>query len=269
VTAAVVVAAVLAVVVVVLALSLLRSRAAAASARRAADEAQGQAQQAQADSAEVHHELEVARQRIDSLEASRSEPTISAADPAVAVPAAPTSEAGDDADHGTEAIGVPTLSALWALTRIRQEWTSRQSAILSLDEEPPEGQWADATLAAVLEEEVSRIREDTGTPGTLRTALAHEPPAAQSVLLMTSLQALLDALSRHCQGYDLYVHEWEQRLTAIVVCDGFDGPDRVAADAASVLAAIAPAGGELALDRDNKGRLRARISLAALPSPVG
>jgi hypothetical protein len=275
VTAAVVVAAVLAVVAVVLAISLLRNRAAASLAARHAVEAQAEFERSQADAMQARGEVESLRAQLAAL-AARSPDSGLIAVPAAAVPAEPVSTALGATEPGSTEpanieptnpaaaprIDAPTLSALWALTRIRQEWTSRQSAILSLDQEPPEGQWAAATLSEVLEEEVSRIREDTGTPGILRTSLPYEPPPAQSVLLMTTLQALLDALSRHCQGYDLYVHEWEHRLTAIIVCDGFDGPDRVAADATSVLSAIAPAGGELALDRDAKGRLRARLSLA-------
>jgi hypothetical protein len=177
------------------------------------------------------------------------------------VPATTPAVAGAPA-KAAEVQTAPAFDALWALTRIRQEWATRQAAILSLDQEPPADRWAQATLAEVLDEEVARIREETGTPGTLRTSLPTAPDAGQSVLLLGGLQALLDALARHCQGYDLYVHEWEHRLTAIVVCDAFDGPDRVAEDTASVLAAIAPAGGELALDRDDRGRLRARLSLA-------
>ncbi|MBO0894446.1 MAG: hypothetical protein J2O39_08720, partial [Acidimicrobiales bacterium] len=159
-----------------------------------------------------------------------------------------------------------TLAALWSLARIRQEWLSRQVSSLSLEGVHLEGTWAEVSLAEVLDEEVSRIREETGTPGALRTSLHDEPPAGQSMLLLAGVQALLEALARHCQAYDLYVHHWEQRLTAIVVCESFDGPDRVASDTEAVLSAIAPAGGELALDRDQQGRLRARLSLP-LESP--
>ena len=154
-----------------------------------------------------------------------------------------------------------TLGALWSLARIRQEWLSRQVAGMTLEDAPSEGTWSQVTLEEVLDEEVSRIREDTGTPGALRTSLHDEPPAGEALLLLAGVQALLEALTRHCQAYDLYVHHWEQRLTAIVVCEGFDGPDRVASDTEAVLSAIAPAGGELALDRDQQGRLRARLSL--------
>jgi hypothetical protein len=240
--AVVVVAAALAVVAVVLALSLLRSRTAASSAGRAADDTRGQLDVAQTALAARVAEVEELRRSADELRASHDQLLEEAA-----------SAAADD--HAAD-VGTRALAALWALTRIRQEWTSRRSAVLSLDQEPPEGRWATATLAQVLDEEVSRIREDTGTPGTLRTSLPDEPDAAQSVLLITSVQALLETLTRHCQGYDLYVHEWERRLTAIVVCEGFDGPDQVASDATSVLTAI---------DRDSKGRLRARLSLAVEP----
>jgi len=154
------------------------------------------------------------------------------------------------------------LAALWSLLRIRQEWANRQTATLGAGEEHPADRWGANRLADVLGEEVARIREDTGTPGTLRLDLGSEPNAADSVLLVLSIQTLLDALSRHCQGYDLYVHEWERRIAAVVVCEGFDGPDRVATDASAVLTAIAPAGGDMALDRDSQGRLRARLSLA-------
>jgi len=160
-----------------------------------------------------------------------------------------------------------TLAALWSLARIRQEWLSRQVASLTLEGGHPEGAWAEVTLAEVLDEEVSRIREETGTPGALRTSLHDEPPAGRSMLLLAGVQALLEALARHCQAYDLYVHLWEERLTAIVVCEGFDGPDRVASDTEAVLSALAPAGGELTLDRDQQGRLRARLSIP-LHSPA-
>jgi Tfp pilus assembly protein PilX len=274
VTAAVIVAAILAVIAVLLALSMLRSRAAASAATRSGEDRRRELDAAEKALADSRAEAEDLRSTMAQLQRSseqmaepspgaglttdrsRTPDTMSGGAPSERVTSAGA------APGSVDAAGAPTLAALWALTRIRQEWTSRQSAILSLEEEPPEGRWVAATLEQVLDEEVSRIREDTGTPGTLRTSLPHEPSAAQSVLLITSLQALLDALSRHCQGYDLYVHEWERRLTAIVVCDGFDGPDRVASDATSVLAAIAPAGGDLALDRDSKGRLRARLSLA-------
>jgi hypothetical protein len=157
------------------------------------------------------------------------------------------------------------LDALWSLTRIRQDWAGRQTATLGPTGDPGGGSWSSNTLGDVLAEEVARIREDTGTPGTLRLALEAEPRPADAVLLVLSIQTLLDTLSRHCQGYDLYVHEWQQRLTAIVVCEGFDGPDRVAIDASSVLGAISPAGGDVALDRDAQGRLRARLSLTVSP----
>lgn len=269
--AAVIVAVVAAVVIVALAVAMVRARQDAAMAQHQTDA--------------LRVELADARQETVSAVAPLAEPVVplspiaesptpaprpgtpgpvsaGAAARGAALPDEPASDTGAATSSPPE--GEPSLNALWALARIRQEWTSRQTAALHLDAEPVDGGWAGATLADVLDAEVARIREDTGTPGTIRTALPNEPAPAQSVLMMTGLQALLEALSRHCQGYDLYVHEWEGRLTAMVVCDGFDGPDRVADDASAVLAAIAPAGGDLALDRDGRGRLRARLSLAAL-----
>jgi hypothetical protein len=187
-----------------------------------------------------------------------------ATDPAATDPAA-TDPAASEPVEATAGNHGEALDALWSLTRIRQEWAGRQTATIGLTDEPARNAWASSSLSDVLAEEVARIREDTGTPGTLRLTLPAEPRPADAVLLVLSIQALLDALSRHCQGYDLYVHEWEQRLTAIVVCEGFDGPDRVAADASALLGAISPAGGDVTLDRDAQGRLRARLSLTVSP----
>lgn len=155
------------------------------------------------------------------------------------------------------------LDVLWALARLKGGWTRRDAAVGSTADIPA---CPPAGLADALDDEVSRIREETGTPGTVRAVLDTEPSAADSVVVLRAVEALLVAFSRHCEAYDLYVHEWEDRLSAVLVCDGFDGPKSVFSDAQELLAAIKPAGGELDIDRDGRGRVRARMSFATLSS---
>jgi hypothetical protein len=152
------------------------------------------------------------------------------------------------------------LEALWALTTLERARAQRYAEAVSTA--PARPGHADG-LAASLEDEVSRLREEAGTPGSLRVALEAEPRPGDSELLLRSVHTLLGVLSRHCQAYDLYVHEWDGRLLAVLVCEGFDGPDSVADDATEVLVALAPVDGRLELDRDAQGRLRARLSIPA------
>lgn len=160
-----------------------------------------------------------------------------------------------------ERTGSAPLEALWSLVRLQHGWARRDAASTST---APVAVAGPAGLAEALEDEVSRIREETGTPGTVRAVLDFEPSPADSVIVLQAVQALLAAFSRHCEAYDLYVHEWEDRLSAVLVCDGFDGPKSAFRDANDVLAAIKPAGGELDIDRDSRGRIRARLSFGIL-----
>ncbi len=194
--------------------------------------------------------------RLDDLarrESLRSAAAAAAATNPTAAPMPPTPE--------PDAAGV--LKALWALTALDQARARRFAEALSTA--PPSTPPPDA-LTAGLQDEVGRLREETGTPGTLRIALESEPAPGDAELLLRSVQALLAVLSRYCQGYDLYVHQWEQRLLGILVCESFDGPESVADETSDVLAALVDVGGRLELDRDAEGRLRARLSIPVTTS---
>ncbi len=156
-----------------------------------------------------------------------------------------------------------TLDALWQLAQLELE---RDRQVADAISTAPGAATPVRGLLSSLAEEVGRVREETGTPGTLHTAVELEPSAGVAVVMLRGVQALLAAIGRHCQAYDLTVYPVEGRLIAQVVCDGFDGPDSVGADASAVLAAVRPAGGEVALDRDEQGRLRAHLSI---PTVVG
>jgi len=157
----------------------------------------------------------------------------------------------------TEAQG--RLEALWLLTRLATAWEQRHAAGLST----AAARFGDGALGDILAGEVSRIREEAGTPGSVQVSIDPPPDAAEAIVMVHSIQLLLSALARHCQGYDLSVRRSERGITAIVVCEGFDGPDTVADDTTAVLVAVAPAGGDVALDRDPDGRLRAQLSFPA------
>lgn len=156
-----------------------------------------------------------------------------------------------------------TLDALWSLALLELERDRRDANAVSTaseQDQPING------LLPSLAEEISRVREGTGTPGTLQTSIESNPTSGVSVLLLRGVQAILAAIGRHCQAYDLTVYPVEGRLVAQIVCEGFDGPDAVARDATAVLAAVRRGGGDLALDRDEQGRLRAHLSIPTVVS---
>jgi hypothetical protein len=184
------------------------------------------------------HERDEARARADKAEAEAA--------------ARPAAEPATD--------GVEQLDALWALALLRTDWARRRAGGLSTA--PEAGEEPDP-LTRLLSTEVDQLRDDAGIPGSLRVAL--EPPAApeEAVVVAASTTSLLAALARWCDAYDLFLHRWEGRIAAVMVCEGFDGPDTVADETGELLAAVAPAGGDLDVDRDPQGRLRARLSVPA------
>jgi hypothetical protein len=121
----------------------------------------------------------------------------------------------------------------------------------------------------VLTTEVEQLRDDAGIPGSVRVALTPPADPAEAALLTAAASTLLASLARWCDAYDLFVHRWEGRIAAVVVCEGFSGPDSVADETSELLAALAPASADLDVDRDPQGRLRARLSVPAAPTSSG
>jgi hypothetical protein len=150
-----------------------------------------------------------------------------------------------------------TLLALWNLARLEHEWSGRHVAALSTAKDP---QRPGDSLAAALDEEIGRIREEIGTPGSLVSSLQLEPDPGSAVLLLCSVQTMLASLARHCQAFDLVVSDDDNRLSATVLCEDFDGPESVADDISALLAVVAPTGGDLDVDRDAQGRVVTRLS---------
>jgi multidrug efflux pump subunit AcrA (membrane-fusion protein) len=149
------------------------------------------------------------------------------------------------------------LEGLWKLAVIegRRDWQ------LTMAQAGPGGPVAATTLADTLSGDVDRIREETGTPGSIRSALAAEPGAAESVITLRAVQALLAVLARYCDAYDLQLSGDGGKLVATLTCERFQGGETVLADASSVAEAVGPCGGNLDLRQDAGGRLHARLSL--------
>jgi hypothetical protein len=160
--------------------------------------------------------------------------------------------AAEPAPTGSPAIEA-RLAALWALAQIEQQRTWRLSMASAVDGDPG--------LAGALAMEVDRIREDVGTPGSLETRLDAPVAVPDAALALLAARELLAALVPHTQAYDMAVGCDGSLLAIEVVCTGWEGPAEAADDVSRLLAAIAPAGGNLSLDTDPDGRLRATLQL--------
>lgn len=153
-----------------------------------------------------------------------------------------------------------SLESLWELAVLEGE---RAWRLAMGSPRPQASRGARPTLGAAVDAEVQRIREETGTPGAARTALAGEPAPVDAIVALRAVQALLAVLTRYSQGYDLELRGGggDGKLVATLVCEGFEGPDAVADETSSVLGALTPAGGDLDIDSLPDGRLRATLSV--------
>jgi multidrug efflux pump subunit AcrA (membrane-fusion protein) len=222
----------------------LAELAAAETARAAAEAARAAAEAARATAEAARATEEAAR----ATEEAAAEEAARAADEAAAAAAG----AGESGPAGSPAVEA-RLAALWALAQIEQQRTWRLSMASAIDGDPG--------LAGALAMEVDRIREDVGTPGSLETRL--DPPVAvhDAALALLAARELLAALVPHTQAYDLAVGYDGAHLAIEVVCTGWEGPAGAADDVSRLLAAIAPAGGDLSVDTNPDGRLRATLQL--------
>jgi hypothetical protein len=127
-------------------------------------------------------------------------------------------------------------------------------------------------IAEALAGELTRIREETGTPGNLRTTLDAEPSPGDSLLALKATAGLLAVLVRHTQAYDVVLSGKPERLVVTVTCEGWEGPERVADDISELYLALRPAGALLEVDTDTVGRVLATLQLpmsdASAPRPA-
>ncbi|HWG74510.1 MAG TPA: hypothetical protein VG184_10710 [Acidimicrobiales bacterium] len=227
-----------------------RAALAGAAARAATAEAGiGEAQRSAADAA-------VSAETLVAAERSRAQLAADRATQAEARLALARQEAATSVPEP----GVAHLQALWSLALLDQDRSWRLT--MALPQGTDDGHRS-RSLADALEGEVSRIREETGTPGTLEVSLDDEPGPGDALLVLRCVQGLLAVLARHSQAFDLRVVTGDGRLVATVACDDFDGPDTVADETTALLSAVRGARGEVDIDRDTDGRLRATFSLPA------
>jgi hypothetical protein len=145
------------------------------------------------------------------------------------------------------------LAALWALAQIEQQRAWRLSTGSDFD--------GDTGLGPALAMEVERIREDVGTPGSLDARLDQPVAEHDAAFALSAARGLLAVLVPHTQAYDMAIEQDGSRLAIEVVCTGWEGPAEAADDVSRLLAAVAPAGGNLSLDTVPDGRLRATLQL--------
>lgn len=149
------------------------------------------------------------------------------------------------------------LQSLWALALLEQDRAWRLTLAL-----PGGGdERRSASLHDALEGEISRIREETGTPGSLEVTVTRQPSAGESLMMLRGVQGLLAVLTRYSQAFDLRLDEEGGGLMATVICEQFDGPDTVADEATALLQALRPSQAAIDIDRSDDGRLRARLTL--------
>lgn len=254
----IIVAVVAVAAVVFLTMHARRAEGKARSLQEERDRAQRRAAQAEAEVAGVHAELAAARSGAETLRAELSAARAEIDAARIRARNAPRQPAGQDS----------RIEALWALGELE----TRRSGYLSVP--PTPAQPVDGanepdpleSLKLGLAAEVARIREEIGTPGELDVGELEGLDRGDSLLLVRATQALLAALARHCDAYDLHVEQDTQEARAFVTCQRWEGPDRSADDMSALLTALEPVGGELDLDRDGAGRLRASLSLPVTPT---
>jgi hypothetical protein len=198
--------------------------------------------------ADLAEEARAADQRAAAAEEARA---AEQAEPDLAEEAA-------DTDTGPE-----TSGTVWALTELQQRWARRDEAGLSTAPFDPAG--ADG-LTGGLGLEIERIREEAGTPGDLTLELDVQPAAGLTLLVLRSLQVLLEVVTRRCDSYDLAVRSDETELSTELTCHGFDGGPAVLDDAGAALAILADAGVDTTIATSDDGTLAARLVFTVTPT---
>jgi hypothetical protein len=125
---------------------------------------------------------------------------------------------GEPSDAGPDRRG-RILDAVWRLQCLDVELDRRRQAGLSTASADSGG----PDLAGAVQQEITRIREEIGTPGSFRSYLDTEPDPAVAVLVLRSVQSTLDVVARRAQAFDLELRRRDGRLLVTVLCDDFEG----------------------------------------------
>lgn len=235
-----------------------RAERRARSSREGRSQAERRAAQSDAELADVRAQLATTRAGAETLRAELSAARAEIDAARIRVRNAQRRPAGRDG----------RIDALWALGDLE----TRRSGYVSIPSAPngPSGEAARPDplelLQLSLRAEVTRIREEIGTPGELEIGQLQGLDRGDSLVLVRATQALLAALARHCDAYDLRVEQDTTEARAVVTCERWEGPDRSADDMSALLSALEPVGADLDLDRDEAGRLRASLNIPVTPT---
>jgi multidrug efflux pump subunit AcrA (membrane-fusion protein) len=239
---------VLAVAVAVLARQFAAARGATQRATQALDSANATVQAVNRQLDEAREQVIAARDAADAAQAAAEQAEIRAelAESGLAFTQQTASSSAARAH----------LEALWALACLEQGRAWRLT--MAMPEETPTVDGPNS-LWRTVEREIERIREETGTPGHLSASLPDEMAAGDAVVVLRALQGLMAILARYSDAFDLHLSIEDERVVAGLTCEAFDGPDTVADEATSLLRALGPVQGEIDVDRDEAGRLAARL----------
>ncbi|HLH47593.1 MAG TPA: hypothetical protein VKV25_10555 [Acidimicrobiales bacterium] len=174
-------------------------------------------------------------------------------------------EEADQRVQAAEAAHRATLQAigvLWDLSELRQDWVRRTQAQLTTA--PPDA--AGKGLAGALDLEVTRTREEAGTPGELLATVDEEPSPASALLTLTAVQLLLEAVGRHCDSYHLVASSGEGAVHVALTCEGFDGGAAAVQDARTLGRVLGAAGVRVTVGDGAATRLEAHLEV---PAPAG
>ncbi len=222
------------------------------TARASAAETSAQEIAARASAAEASAEEAAASADAASARARDAEAQVASLQQQLAQAAAPSvPAAGPSADPGG-----PVIDAVWALQHLQVRLARRDLARISTAVQDTDGP---GSLADALGEEVTRIREEIGTPGELEADLPEEPPPAVSLLVLRATETLLPILTRRSDAYDLRLTGGGPQVEVTVACEGTEPDGFPDADTDAVAAAIAGAGGTLTFARTDDGRVLARL----------
>lgn len=142
------------------------------------------------------------------------------------------------------------LETLWELAELGHARQRSDQVALTPGACPPGG----PGLSGALQLLVERVREEAGIPGELRVELSVQPHAADALIVLQTMQALLDAVARRCDHFAIDLRDRPGRLVAVVLGNGFDGGQGTVEDARSMArllrgvgvdATVAAAGGNI------------------------
>lgn len=127
------------------------------------------------------------------------------------------------------AAGRASLRALWALELMREERSWRLAGGDQGRPPAPVRRDPGAELEVALRMTLDRLREEVGTPSSLKCEMVDKVSSDVALCSLRICQELVASVARHCDAVDVHVRTDEGDLLAEVVGEGWDDDAEVAA----------------------------------------